>query len=178
MTIALHALFREIVATATTIRRNASHALLRVRPVQNLLVLDLIVQQREIRGLVVRLAVEIPDLDNTEALLRADRDTHDLVTCVCGACTESRRRQIAIEDLDRIPAADLQAVRPTADIDLVLPQRRDVATHDAQQTIRRLVLSQLAQHGAQSLPAVHHLQLLVAVRSPGLVLWLMIVYGP
>jgi hypothetical protein len=54
-------------------RRNGLHPLLRVRSVQNLLVFDLIVEDREIRGLVEGLTVQIPDLNNAEPLLRADR---------------------------------------------------------------------------------------------------------
>ncbi len=94
-----------------------------MRAVQNLLVLDFLVQQGQVRGLAECLTVEIPDLDDAEPLLRANRHTHNLIRRVHGTLTQGRGGQIALEDLDSVLSGDLQAVRTAADVDLVLPQR-------------------------------------------------------
>jgi len=106
------------------------HSLFGVRAIQNLLMLDLVVQNRQVRGLVERLTVQVPDFDNAEPLLRADRDTHDLIRRIRGTSPQGRRRQIALEHLDGILPCDLQTVGSPADIDFILPQGRHITLHN------------------------------------------------
>ena len=149
-----------------------------MRPVQNLLVLDLLVEDRQIRRLAEALTIQIPDLDDAESLLGADCHPHDLVCAVRGRATEGRRCQIPLKHLHRVPSADLEAVRAAADVDLVLPQGADIAAHNAEETVGCFVSAELAENLSQSLPAVDDLEALVTLRRPGLVLWFVVINGP
>lgn len=124
------------------------------------------------------ICVQVPQLDNTEPLLRTDRDTYNLICRCLGAGTQDGCRQIPIEHLQCILARDLQTIGTTADVHLVLPQGRHISLHNAQKAILCLVGAELAQESTQCLPRAHRLQPLVALRRPGFVLWLMKVDSP
>jgi len=89
--------------------------------------------------------IQIPQLNNTEPLLWADRDTNNLICRCLGTATQHGRSQIAIEHLQGVLARDLQTVGTTTDVHLVLPQWRDLSLHDAQEPILCLMGAQLAQ---------------------------------
>ncbi len=111
---------------------NALHALLSMRPIDNLRLPHVLVQELEIRRRTPRLRIQIPDLNDAEPLLRADRYTHDLIRRILGTRPHCSRCHVPREDLNSRPAGNLQTIRSPADIDLVLPQRRRIATHNSQ----------------------------------------------
>ena len=110
--------------------------------------LDLLMQNLQVRRVREMPTIQIPDLDNAETLLWTNSHTHDLVLCILGAVAQSGRCQIALEYLHRVTARDLETVGTTVDVRLILPQRRILAAHHTEQTIRGLVRAELTKETA------------------------------
>ncbi len=154
------------------------HPLFSMRAIQNLLVLDLLVEDRKIRGLIEVLTVQIPDFDDAEALLGTDGHADNFIRTGHRRCAECGCSEIALKDIQGVPTTDFQTVGTAANVDLVLPERARCSTHDAEETVRCLVGTEFAENLAKGFPAVDDLKKLVAFRGPGFVLWLMVIDGP
>jgi hypothetical protein len=135
-------------------------------------------QNVEVRGLAILLGIHIPDFDDARPFLGANRHTHNLILSIGSTGTKRGSGQIAVEHLDGILAPNLQAVGPTADVGLILPQWREIAFHHTEKTIRGLMWAKLLEDRTKCLPALYDRKLLVALSGPGSILWLMKVDRP
>lgn len=142
-----------------------------MRTVENLLRADILVENRNVRGILVLHRVQIPQLDNTEAAFGRDGYTHNRIGCGVRRRTFRRGgRQIAREHLHRRAAGNLQAVGTSTDIDTVLPQRRGVTPHHLENAAHDARGTELPQERAETLPGGRCLNLLIGIRTPGLVI--------
>ena len=135
-------------------------------PINNLGLLHLFVQDLKIARLSIRFGIQIPDFNNAETLLRTDRHTHNLIRGLLRTATSRCCRKIPRKDLDRRAPRYLQTIGTTADIRLILPQRRDVLLHYPQQTVRCFMRAELSENSTQSLPASALLQEFIRGRRP------------
>jgi hypothetical protein len=145
---------------------NALHALLSMLPIQDLVLLHIVMKKHQIRRRLEAARIQIPDLDNAELRLRTDRDAHDRVRWIFRTGARGRRHQVALEDLWSHGAMDFEAVRPSMDIVLVFPQGARVTLHHTQQHVGDPVRAHFPQEGAQLLPVPHLLQHNIGLLRP------------
>jgi len=83
--------------------------------------LDLLMQNLQVRRVREVPTIQIPDLDNARVLLRTDSDPYNRVARGHRTVTQNRRGQVPLKHLDRIPPPDFQTVCAAVYIPVIFP---------------------------------------------------------
>ena len=89
----------------------------------------------QLGGVLETGAVLVPDLDDAEATLWANREAIDAIGCICCGLADHRRNGIGYEGLVGAVLRDAHAIGPAIDILCVFPKRGDGIPHQEEHAV-------------------------------------------